>query len=394
MSARAIAATALALTVAATAAGCSFDGVGSLPVPGAEGTDAGSYTISAVVPSASGLVNNAPVHLDDSTVGSIGTMRVADDWNAELAIRLNRGVKVPRGSHVMVAMTSVLGSSHLEIVQPDRPAGGYLTAGERIPLTKCPEQANIITDPSVPQVPDINVAQQVAMCSYPSTEQVLSSLSVVLNGGGLSQLGDIVHEMSAMLGDRGAALSKLIPRLDRLVGELDGQRENIIAATQGLDRLASAVNDQSPTLRQALRDSPKILRLLTDQRQHFTDTLGAMATLSNTANRILKANSDDITTIVGNLEPAIDQLQRTGPALTQSLNILLTFPFYEPTIPTIIKGDYVNSDLVLDLTPSRLNKSMFATARFIGPEGMVGTPASGAKRGLNPFTAPLDRGEG
>lgn len=103
----------------------------------------------------------------------------------------------------MVAMTSVLGSSHLEIVQPDRPAGGYLTAGERIPLTKCPEQANIITDPSVPQVPDINVAQQVAMCSYPSTEQVLSSLSVVLNGGGLSQLGDIVHEMSAMLGDRG-----------------------------------------------------------------------------------------------------------------------------------------------------------------------------------------------
>lgn len=84
------------------------------------------------------------------------------------------------------------------------------------------------------------------------------------------------------------------------MGELDGQRENIIAATQGLDRLASAVNDQSPTLRQALRDSPKILRLLTDQRQHFTDTLGAMATLSNTANRILKANSDDITTIVGN----------------------------------------------------------------------------------------------
>lgn len=108
-----------------------------------------------------------------------------------------------------------------------------------------------------------------------------------------------------------------------------------------------------------------------------------MATLSETANKVLKANSDDIKTIVANLEPAIDQLQQTGPALTQSLNILLTFPFYEPTIPTIIKGDYVNSDLVLDLTPSRLNKSMFATARFIGPEGVVGKPASGAKRGLN-----------
>ncbi|HOA93882.1 MAG TPA: hypothetical protein PKJ79_08970, partial [Quisquiliibacterium sp.] len=39
-----------------------------------------------------------------------------------------------------------------------------------------------------------------------------------------SQLGDIVHEMSDMLGDRGDALSKLIPRLDTLVGELkDGE---------------------------------------------------------------------------------------------------------------------------------------------------------------------------
>ncbi len=177
-----------------------------------------------------------------------------------------------------------------------------------------------------------------------------------------------------------------------LAAGLNGQRDNIIAATEGLDRLASAVNDQLPTLRTALTDSPQILKLLTDQRKNFTDTLGSMATLSETANKVLKANSDDIKTIVANLEPAIDQLQQTGPALTQSLNILLTFPFYEPTIPTIIKGDYVNSDLVLDLTPSRLNKSMFATARFIGPEGVVGKPASGAKRGLNPFTAPLDNG--
>ena len=390
---RKLAAAAAALAMTVTAAGCTFDGVNSLPVPGAQGTDDGAYTISALVPSAAGLVNNAPVLLDDSTVGSVGEMKVADDWNAALTIRLNRGVKVPRGSHVMVAMTSALGSSHLAIVQPDKPEGGYLRAGDRIPLAACPEQANIVTDPSVPQVPDVNAAQQVALCTYPTTEQVLSSLSVVLNGGGLSQLGDIVHEMSDMLGDRGKTLSKLIPRLDDLVGELNGQRDNIIAATEGLDRLAAAVNDQQPTLRQALKDSPEILRLLTDQRKNFTDTLGAMSTLSETVNKVLKANSDDIETIVANLEPAIDQLQQTGPALTQSLNILLTFPFYEPTIPKMIKGDYVNSDLVLDLTPSRLSRSMFVTARFTGPEGVVGKPAAGAKRGLNPFTAPLDGGE-
>ena len=50
-------------------------------------------------------------------------------------------------------------------------------------------------DVPAPPEPDINSAQQVPGCSYPTTEQVLSSLSVVLNGGGLSQFGDVVHEM-------------------------------------------------------------------------------------------------------------------------------------------------------------------------------------------------------
>lgn len=62
------------IAVAATVllAGCSFDGPNSLPVPGAEGTGGGSYEITAVIPTAAGLVNNAPILMDDATVGSIG----------------------------------------------------------------------------------------------------------------------------------------------------------------------------------------------------------------------------------------------------------------------------------------------------------------------------------
>lgn len=45
--------------------------------------------------------------------------------------------------------------------------------------------------------------------------------------------------------------------------------------------------------------------------------------------------------------PVVDQLSQTGPALTQSLGLLLTFPFYEGAIHKIVKGDYVNSDLTL-----------------------------------------------
>ncbi|WP_419222528.1 MlaD family protein [Gordonia sp. CPCC 206044] len=377
------------VVIVAVAAACGIPTLNSMPVPGAQGTDNGSYEISAVIPSAAGLVPNAPVMIDDVTVGSVGQIQV-QNWNAEVPIRLDAGTKVRKGSHVMVGMTSVLGSTHLEIVQPEK-SDGYLAAGDQIPLPKCPQQNNI-DRPTAAPVADINSAQMVPGCSYPTTEQVLSSLSVVLNGGGLSQFGDIVHEMNQIFDGRQDTITKLVPRLNTLVADLDGQTSNIVAAMQGLDRLTGTVNQQSATIEKALADGPKILGLLNDQREQFVTALNSLRKLSVTANDVLDANSQDIKTIVANLKPALAQLAAAGPSLPASLKILLTFPFLEETIPQIVKGDYVNSDLVLDLTFEKLNSSIFRSVSVVGPEGVAGKPAGAAKQGMNPFTAPLKPG--
>ncbi len=376
------------LVAAVTVASCGFNGPNSVSVPGAPGTGDGAYRITAMIPSAAGLVTNAPVMLNDATVGSIGSIKVKD-WNADVELRLNKGTRIPRGSHVMVGMTSVLGSSHLAIVQPETPSGGDLTAGDEIPLVKCPEQENLAT-PSNP-IPDINAAQQVQACTFPSTEQVLSSLSVVLNGGGLSQFGDIVHEMNTIFSGRQDVITHLLPRLNTLVSDLNAQRANIIRAIEGIDRVSSTINAQTPTVERALNDGPQILQLLVDQRSQFTNTLAAVGRLSKTSNDILTANNEDIRVVVKNLGPVLDQLSKTGPALTQSLGLLLTFPFYEGAITKIVKGDYVNSDLNLDLTFARLGQGLFTSVlapRTVGMEALTGRPAGAARRGLNPFTSP------
>ncbi|WP_425707046.1 MCE family protein [Gordonia sp. DT30] len=381
----------LVATVTIVASACSFNGINSLPVPGAQGTSRDSYQISAVIPSATGLVNNAPVLIDDATVGSVGSITVAPGWNAKVVIRLNPGVKVAKGSHVMVGMTSVLGSTHLEIVEPAPGDQGDLAPGDQIPLPHCPKADNIDQPTSNP-VPDINSAQQVPGCNYPSTEQVLSALSVVLNGGGLSQFGDIVHEMSQIFAGRDQQIRALIPRLTTLVGDLNRQRDNIIHATEGLDRLSLAVNQQTPTLQKALRDGPEILKLLNDQRQQFVNALDSVGRLSATTNDVLDANSQDIKTIVSNMAKAFQGLAAAGPALPGSLRLLLTFPFLEEEIPTMVKGDYINSDLVLDLTIPKLQRSILRSVGVVGPEGITGRPAGAAGRGLNPFTSPLQPG--
>jgi phospholipid/cholesterol/gamma-HCH transport system substrate-binding protein len=380
----AVGVTALALTTS----GCAFQGLNSMPIPGAKGTGDGSYKISALIPSAANVVENAPVMMDDATVGSVGHMSVKN-WAADVTLRLEKGTKVPVGSYVMVGMTSALGSLHLEIVQPENPTGGFMKPGDEIPLAKCPEQDQISAPAGQKPIPNINSAEQIAQCTYPTTEQVLSSLSVMLNGGGLAKLGDTVHELNQTLAGRADVVRDLLPRLNTVVSDLASQKDNIIDAIDGLNRLSGTLDQQHGTIERALNDGPKILQLLVDQRVHLTDALGSLSTLSRTADDILKSNGDDIRTIVSNLEPVVDQLAGSGPSLATSLGILLTFPFKESAIPNIIRGDYANLQINVNLTWDRLNSDLFAAVgAHIGPEGILGS-AGTAKQASDPFTAPI-----
>lgn len=388
------------LLLTAALAGCVVN-PNDLPVPGAAGTGSGSYEITAMVPAATGLVHNAPILMNDVTVGSVGRIEVKD-WNAEITMRLERGVEVPVGSHVMVGMTSVLGSTHLQIVEPEDTSAGFMTAGESIPMVSCPEQDNVPSaDPANPQ-PDLTEAQRIEACNYPTTEQVLSSLSVVLNGGGLTQLGDVISEVNAIFTDPGdpetgeptprQSVANLIPELSELIADLDAQKFNIIRAMEGVERLSATLNEQKPTIERALASGPDILGLLVNQRQNLTDALEAVGDLSRTANEVLDANSEDIETIVANIAPLLEQLSQTGPALTNSLRIMLTFPFPQEVIQQLVRGDYINSDLVLDLTFQRLNETLITSLGINGPEGILGASAGNAARGLNPFTSPITPG--
>lgn len=392
--ARTVAALAAIVALAVPLAACSStDVVSRASAIGAQGTGEGAYQITARIPSAAGLVPNAPVMMNDATVGSVHDIEVAD-WNAQIVLRLNPEVKVPDGSHAMIGMTSVLGSSHLEIVPPaDKKNGEYVQPGGSLPLPNCPEPGNL-AQPEGKAVPDITSAQTVDPCRYPTTEQVLSSLSVVLNGGGLSQMGEIVSELSSAFGGRGDDLKSLIPRLNKVVSDLDSQTSDIIAATEGMDRLSAQINSQEQTVQRALTSGPQILQLLVDQRQNLVTALGSVGDLAETANEVLSRNGEDIEVIASNMQELLAQLATTGPALTNSLRILLTFPFIEETIDTVVKGDYVNSDLVLDLTFDRLNKTMLGSMGLTGPEGLLGANAGNARQSGDPLTAPFGQNPG
>ncbi len=192
--------------------GCAFQGVNSLPLPGAVGRGPDAVTYHVQIPNVATLESNSPVLIDDVVVGSVGKMTV-DNWHADVEISVKPDVVVPANAVATVGQTSLLGSMHLALDPPlGQQPDGRLQPGATLPLN--------------------------ASSTYPTTEQTLSSLSAVVNGGGLGQLGDIIHNFNLGISGREPEIRELLTRLDDFVGVLDRQRDNIIASIQQLQRVA------------------------------------------------------------------------------------------------------------------------------------------------------------
>nr|WP_319453357.1 MULTISPECIES: MCE family protein [unclassified Mycobacterium] len=348
--------------VALTATGCAFDGVNSLPLPGAAGRGPGANVYHVEIANIATLESNSPVMIDDVIVGSVRKM-AAKDWHADVEVSVNPDVVVPANAVASVGQTSLLGSMHLQLNPPVGEApSGRLQPGATIPLNQS--------------------------STYPSTEKTLSSLSVVVNGGGLGQIGDIIHNFNAALSGHEGDARELITRLDTFVGTLDAQRDKIVASIQGLNRLASTLAGQSDVITRALDGIPPALDVLIKQRPRITTALTKLGELSATATRLVNDSQADLVKNLEGLGPTIKALADLGPNLDRILAYTTTFPYTQDYINRAIRGDYVNMFLDLDLTVPRLKRTLFLGTRW-GQMGAPLVPAPGEPWQLNYTYDPL-----
>jgi virulence factor Mce-like protein len=316
-----------------TGTGCAFHGLNSLPLPGAVGRGPGTDIYHVEIANVATLESNSPVMIDDVVVGSVGPMTVKG-WHADVEISVKPNVVIPANAVASVGQTSLLGSMHVELSPPlGQQAVGRLQPGATIPLNRA--------------------------STYPSTEQTLSSLSVVVNGGGLGQFGEIVHNFNAALAGRTGAVRDLLSRLDKFVGTLDQQRDNIVTSIQALNRLADTFAGQHDVITEALRKVPPALEVLIKERPRLTEALDKLRVFSDTATKLVNDSQADLVKNLKNLEPTLRALADVGPELGASLAYATTFPFGQNFIDRAVRGDYFNVSPELDITIPRLKQGPF-----------------------------------
>ncbi len=321
-------------------AGCGWRGLNSVALPGTAGRGPGSFTIHAQLPDVGTLEQNSRVQVGDVTVGNV-TKIERQGWHALLTIRLNGDVDLPANATAAIGQTSLLGSLHIELAPPtDVPPKGKLKAGSLIPLSSAG--------------------------SYPTTEQTLAVISLLLNGGGIGQIQDITQALSTALAGRAGDLRSLIEQLDTFTGHVTDQTGDIIAATESLNNLVGQFADQKPVVDRALKTIPDALRALADERQTLVEALDQFGKFSALVADSARQTKDTLVKELKDMAPVLESLANAGPALTRSLSLLATYPFPKETISKWARGDYANLTAIIDLTLSRLDAAFFTGTRFEG----------------------------
>lgn len=344
MSARVrLAATLAAAALASTA--CGFHGVYSLPLPGAVGTGAHTYSVGVQLADVLDLVPYSAVKVNNATVGHVRSIRL-EHGHAVVLCQLRDSVRLPANAIARVDQTSLLGEKFVELEPPhDEPARGRLADGAVIPLTRTATAATV--------------------------EEVLGSLSLLLNGGGVAQLHTIAHELDKALHGREGVSRDLLVQLRRFATGLDSQKAQIVKAIEGLDRLAATVRAQERALTDAVQRMPTALAVLADDRRRLTQMLGSVSRLGDVASRVIEGSRADLVTNLRNLEPTLTRLAEVGEIIPKTLEIVFTYPTAD-SVEHEYFGDYGNLSLTIDVSATSLLTNFGAR-----PPGSPGTGGGG-----------------
>lgn len=303
-------------------AGCQFNGVRGLPLPGGAAYGAKTYQVTAIFRNVQDLVAEASVRVAQVPVGSVTSISL-DGYDARVVMRIKDSVHLPANAVAELKQTSLLGEKYVALGPPTAgPPVGTLRNGAVIPLSRTGRN--------------------------PQVEEVFAALSGLLNGGGLPQLQTISVELANALTGREQQVRDVLRQFTTLVTSLDQHRAEVIRAIDALDRLSQTLAAQRQTIGTAIDALDPAMRVLADEEPQLNALLVNLSRLGQIGTQVINASQANTVADLQALQPVLYNLQLAGHNITGSLNLLLTYPFPANTTKAVL-GDYTGLKITMDL---------------------------------------------
>jgi virulence factor Mce-like protein len=247
------------LVVAVGATACSSNGLSSLPLP-APTVGSGGYRLTAIFSNALNLPASAKVKLAGADVGQMETM-VARNYTAVTTIRIMDGVRLPQGSTVELRSATPLGDVFIALKPP-------ADASATTPLLKDGDTIGLDSTTAAATV-----------------ESVLSSAAVMVNGGAVRNLTNVINGAGKATGDQGQAFGDIIAKTNDTLSKLTSRSDQIS---------------------QALTETSQLAKNLDAKNQALTEVMAAAGPATDT----LAANADTVADVVQQAGDTSKQLEK------------------------------------------------------------------------------------
>lgn len=316
------------VVLAGLSTGACSVGLEQLPLP-APGMDGESYTLTASFDNALNLPTKAKVKLDGVDVGEVESMSV-QGYQALVTMRIAEGVVVPEGSGAELRSATPLGDVFVALQAPegDAAAAPPLRDGDAIPITDTSAAATI--------------------------EELLSTASVLVNGGVVRNLTKIVNGLGEAVDGRGANIESLLDESARLVTQLGERSAEIEHSLTQTDMLISTLAERKSTIREAVAAAGPALDVLAADTSEILDLVTQVDRISAQLVKFPSVNGTDTRSMVADINRIAAELNNaaTAPgASLESVNSLLA-PIMKVTNSTSAHADADWEQLILGAIPS------------------------------------------
>ncbi|AKC38635.1 MCE-family lipoprotein Mce6E [Mycolicibacterium phlei] len=224
-------------------AGCSSAGLADLPLP-APGLGAGGYRLTAVFANALNLPERAKVKLAGADIGEVESM-AAKDFRAVTTLRIRHDVTLPVGSTAQLRTATPLGDVFVAVTPPEQPVAATLGEGDTITIDQTGAAATV--------------------------ESVLSSAAILVNGGAVHNLTNVVNGMGRAAGQDGQAFGRMIGKSNQLLGKLNARSGQLDTALTETTHLAEVLDGKSEKLAEVLHAAGPATATLQDNAGQISD---------------------------------------------------------------------------------------------------------------------------
>lgn len=284
----------LAAVVAAPLAACGDDG----------------FVVRATFDDVGDLQARHSVQLADVRIGEIRSVRLTEDFRADVTMTIHAGRNVPKDSVALLRTTSLLGEKFIELRPVGDPgAGPYLEDGDRLTNTD--------------EAPELEFVAQEAI-------NVLGSV-VATDVAGLIESG------AAAFGGRGEDLNALIADLADISRTLASRTGEIQRIIDGLDATTATLASSSGEIADLLTNLATTTQVLADNRQRALTALDQLSRLARIQNDLLVTYRADIDRQI----KQVDEVLAVAAGQTAELSLLIGWlEQFVVGVPKLIPGDF------------------------------------------------------